>query len=132
MRPCDPYPSSQVMNDSDSPQEEDFPKPFNKWVDHKSIIFTSAALPFSLLNAPHAPCSLTPFQRLCVVRCFRPDRLMVALRHFIIHTLGEKFVTPPPFSLDSCYAGTCDGGHLSSSTCHPSVMAAGLPKTDLG
>lgn len=38
---------------------------------------------------------LKPMQRLCVMRCFRPDRVYNAVKLFVIETLGEKFVQPP-------------------------------------
>ena len=38
---------------------------------------------------------LKPMQRLCVMRCFRPDRVYNAVKLFVIEILGEKFVQPP-------------------------------------
>ena len=38
---------------------------------------------------------LKPMQRLCVMRCFRPDRVYNAVKLFVIELLGEKFVQPP-------------------------------------
>jgi dynein heavy chain len=38
---------------------------------------------------------LLPMQRLCVMRCFRPDRVYNAVKLFVIEMLGEKFVQPP-------------------------------------
>jgi len=39
--------------------------------------------------------SLTPMQRLGVMRCFRPDRVYNAVKLFVMETVGEKFVQPP-------------------------------------
>ena len=37
--------------------------------------------------------NLTPFQRLLVLRCLRPDRLTTALEHFIAKTIGKFFIS---------------------------------------
>jgi dynein heavy chain len=41
--------------------------------------------------------TITTFQRLCLLRCFRPDRVYIAAAHFVssCDLLGEKFVVPP-------------------------------------
>ena len=38
---------------------------------------------------------LTLFQKLCVLRCFRIDRVYNAVTNFVINRLGEKYVMPP-------------------------------------
>jgi len=38
---------------------------------------------------------LSPLQRLCVVRCFRPDRVYNAVKLFVINIMTAKFVQPP-------------------------------------
>lgn len=35
--------------------------------------------------------------RLCIMRCFHPDKLMQELRSFIVHFLGKYFVEIPDF-----------------------------------
>lgn len=42
-------------------------------------------------------------QRMCFLRCVRPDKLMLAVQDFIIEHLGQPFVEPPPFDLSACY-----------------------------
>lgn len=41
--------------------------------------------------------SITPFQRLCLLRCFRPDRVYVAVAQFIsgLDLMGPRFTVPP-------------------------------------
>ena len=41
--------------------------------------------------------------RLCIIRCFHPDKLMQEIRSFIIHFLdpGEKFIEPPQFNFEN-------------------------------
>ena len=38
---------------------------------------------------------LNPFQKLCILRCFRTDRVYNAITNFVISRLGEKYVMPP-------------------------------------
>ena len=42
-------------------------------------------------------CSL--MQSLIIVRCLRPDRVMSCVRSYVIQTLGQDFVIPPPLDL---------------------------------
>ena len=46
---------------------------------------------------------LNDFQRLLVLRCFRPDKMILGVQDFVIATMGEKFVIPPTFDLAGCY-----------------------------
>ncbi|CAM9101409.1 unnamed protein product [Chrysoparadoxa australica] len=36
-----------------------------------------------------------PMQRLCVIRCFRPDRVYNAVKLMVMETMGDKYVQPP-------------------------------------
>jgi len=38
---------------------------------------------------------LTMLERLCVMRCFRPDRVYNAVKLFVMSEMGEKYVQPP-------------------------------------
>ena len=38
---------------------------------------------------------LSTFQQLCLLRCFRIDRVFNAITNFVISTMGEKYVMPP-------------------------------------
>lgn len=46
---------------------------------------------------------LTPFQRMLILRCIRPDRVTLAVQDFVINKMGQRFVNPPPFDLGACY-----------------------------
>ncbi|KAJ8614220.1 hypothetical protein CTAYLR_001132 [Chrysophaeum taylorii] len=46
---------------------------------------------------------LQGLRRLCVLRCIRPDKVSLAVQHFVIEVKGAKFVTPPPFDLQACF-----------------------------
>ena len=42
--------------------------------------------------------------RLCALRTIRPDKLVMAVQKFVAQKMGPKYVKPPPFDLQSCYA----------------------------
>ncbi|XP_076227546.1 dynein axonemal heavy chain 7 isoform X3 [Nomia melanderi] len=64
---------------------------------------------------------LNPFERLLVLRCVRPDKIVPAIRIFVEAELGPQFVEPPPFDLTSSYA--------DSNCCTPLVFVL-TPGTD--
>jgi dynein heavy chain, axonemal len=41
--------------------------------------------------------------RLMILRCFRPDKLLLAMQDFISKEIGEKFIDPPTFNLAEAY-----------------------------
>lgn len=44
--------------------------------------------------------SLTDFQRLMLLRCFRVDRIYRAVTEYVTKIMGEKYVTPPIISFE--------------------------------
>ncbi len=42
-------------------------------------------------------------KRMVILRCMRPDRVLFAVRSFIVNNLGQQFVEPPPFDLQTTY-----------------------------
>ena len=46
---------------------------------------------------------LSDFQRLLLLRCFRVDRVYLAVTHFVTKKMGEKYVTPPVLSFESIF-----------------------------
>ncbi|CAB3984933.1 dynein heavy chain 12, axonemal-like, partial [Paramuricea clavata] len=46
---------------------------------------------------------LTDFQKMIVVRCLRPDKVVPLVTNFVEDKLGSKFVQPPPFDLTKSY-----------------------------
>lgn len=46
---------------------------------------------------------LTPFNRMIVIRCIRPDKVIPCIYRFVKENLGEEFTDPPPFDLKSIY-----------------------------
>ena len=63
-------------------------------------------------NSPHResfPGEYNLFQKLCILKVLRPDKLVPAVQEYIISEMGEAFINPPPFDLelsfnDSTYA----------------------------
>lgn len=48
------------------------------------------------------------FQKMLIVRCIRPDKIVPMVRDFVANNIGQKFVSPPPFDLVKSYAdSTC-------------------------
>jgi dynein heavy chain len=46
---------------------------------------------------------LTTFQQLCLLRCFRIDRVYNAITNFIVKNMGEKYVTPPVINYNNIF-----------------------------
>ena len=47
--------------------------------------------------------TLTPFQRLLVLRCLRPDKLVPAVSNYVAASQGQKYIEPPLFDLAGSY-----------------------------
>lgn len=48
--------------------------------------------------------TINDFQRITVIRCMRPDKVIPMVRQYVQERLGHKFVEPPPFDLGKSYA----------------------------
>ena len=46
---------------------------------------------------------LSKFQKLCIIRCLRRDKLPTAVRDYVKGCRGEEYTSPPPFDLQACY-----------------------------
>ena len=44
-----------------------------------------------------------PFERCCILRCLRPDRVVPMVTAFVSENMEQKFVEPPPFNLEECF-----------------------------
>ena len=47
--------------------------------------------------------ALGDFQRMCLIRCIRPDKIMPMVQDFVFNHLGKKYTEPPPFDLAKAY-----------------------------
>ncbi|XP_065834129.1 dynein axonemal heavy chain 7-like [Oscarella lobularis] len=77
----------QKVYDSTEPHHEPYPKEFD---------------------------NLLSFQKLLVLRCIRPDRVVPAVQDFIVEKLGKMYIEPPPFDLAKAF--------MDSQCCAPLIF----------
>lgn len=90
------------------PQLKGFLDEFRKNVSKWHEFYDSAEPQSQPLPSPWQE-RLTDFQRMMVLRCLRPDKLLPMITTFVSRNLGDKFTLPPPFDLAKSYA---DSSHL--------------------
>ncbi|GLE01654.1 hypothetical protein PINS_up010488 [Pythium insidiosum] len=67
-------------------------------------IFDSADPHLEKLPSTALEASLNSFQKMCVLRCLRPDRMTEAIQNFVVEHIGRRYIEPPPFDLASSFA----------------------------
>ena len=75
------------LYDSTAPQNEKYPSPFDV---------------------------LQGMDKMIVLRCFRPDKMVPAVQDFIIDNLGQSYIEPPTFDLAGSFA--------DSNSCAPLIF----------
>jgi len=79
------------------------PREFSSALDKWQDIFESAE-PQKAKLPGHWQDDLDDFQQMCVLRCLRPDKVTPMITQFVDGHMGRKFIEPPPFNLEECYA----------------------------
>ena len=59
--------------------------------------------PASLEMPGDAASKYNSFQKLCIFRCLRPDKVVPLIQQLVIDEMGQRFVEPPPFDLKLSY-----------------------------
>jgi dynein heavy chain, axonemal len=73
--------------------------------------FYDSARPHEELLPEPWQTSLTLLQRMAVLRCFRPDKMVPAAQQFVVESLGARFIEPPTFDL----AGSFNDSHCCAA-----------------
>lgn len=79
-----------------------FDEHVRKNVDQWCVLYDSKTPHLEILPEPFHS-KLNIFQKLLVLRCFRPDYLVPAVSEYVLGTMGKPFTEPPPFNLGACY-----------------------------
>ncbi len=73
---------------------ESFGTHMDAWKDYFEDDATQSATVPGGLNE-----KLNTFQKMLVLRCFRPDKMADAIQNYVTGELGGRFIEPPPFDL---------------------------------
>ncbi|KAK7101861.1 hypothetical protein V1264_020177 [Littorina saxatilis] len=93
---------AEIVRCSQLPAFDGFMDEFQKKIADWKRVY-DAASPFEeTLPEPYAT-SLTTMQRLIVLRCLRPDKMVPAVGNYIAEHLGQKYTEPPTFDLSLCF-----------------------------
>jgi len=74
---------------------KDIRKKFLAQKDQWKIVYDSAEP--HLEAFPGEWNELKDFQRLLIIRCIRPDKIVPMVQNFVKQNLGQKYIEPPPF-----------------------------------
>jgi dynein heavy chain len=78
--------------------------------DWKAVYDSSDAQDHPLPKQWEAKCS--PFDKLMVLRCIRPDKVIPGIQNFVSLKIGKQFTEPPPFDLAASYKDSVVTGAL--------------------
>eukprot|EP00741_Cyanophora_paradoxa_P007767 tig00001206_g7515.t1 len=78
--------------------EKELPGHIAQW----KALFDSTEPHEAHFPAPYG--DLDPLQRMCVLRALRADKVVPAVQDFIAHTMGARYIEPPPFDLAAAFS----------------------------
>mmetsp|Transcript_8605 Transcript_8605/g.16207 ORF Transcript_8605/g.16207 Transcript_8605/m.16207 type:complete len:872 (+) Transcript_8605:3-2618(+) len=90
-----------IMNLNRLENFQGFVTDFTNNIAHYKKIFDSVDAHLEPLDPLWEP-KVSQFQRLCFLRCIRPDKIVPAVKVFITHHLDDRYVEPPPMDLKRC------------------------------
>ena len=93
----------EISNLSKLPSFTGFDGDFKNYKDEFFILFNSATAHTDPLPGPWEE-KLTTLQKICVMRTFRPDKVIEGVQLYISEQLGQRFIEPPPFDLPASFA----------------------------
>lgn len=103
----------EICRLGDIPGFSNISKSFSEHLSDWRAIF-DANNPTSLPLPNPWNANLESFQKLLIIRCLRPDKMVTAIANFIIEKMGKRYIEPPPFDLASSYA--------DSNCCSPLIF----------
>ncbi|XP_070559445.1 dynein axonemal heavy chain 12-like isoform X2 [Ptychodera flava] len=103
----------EICRMSDMKAFKGFRDHFQDNIDEWHTFYDSTEPHKEQLPAPWSE-KLLDFQKMIVLRCTRPDKIVPAVTDFVKEKLGQKFIEPPPFDLSKCY--------YDSNACAPLIF----------
>ena len=88
--------ASLLPNFKDLPQE--FTANLPKWLE----VYDSTD-PAAMKMPGNAEEKYSTFQKICILRCLRPDKVVPVVQKLVIDEMGQRYVEPPPFDLKLSY-----------------------------
>lgn len=93
----------QVYCSNKLPCFEGFLEKFIATPDDWKTLYDSKE-PEKLLNElPGEYKDKSDFQKIILLKCFRPGKVIPAIENYITKYQGQKFIIPPTFNLEECY-----------------------------
>ena len=86
----------------DLPAFEGITKSFGGDLSNWQRVFDSPTAHQETLPSPWDT-KLSSFQKLLVLRCIRPDKLVPGVQNFVSGRIGQKYIEPPPFDLSKSF-----------------------------
>ncbi|PRP75973.1 hypothetical protein PROFUN_01689 [Planoprotostelium fungivorum] len=93
---------NQIVDLGKLPNFQGFTEHFSTNIDLFKVYFDSPTPDAEDIGEPWQS-KLSTFQRLLVLRCLRPDKMISSVQDYITIYLGQEFIDPPTFDIMSSY-----------------------------